>query len=75
MKPVEQISMVLTIVGGVNWGLIGLFQFDVVAALFGEMSALTRVIYSLIGLAAVYEIVYAASTISRSRQTHIGAHA
>jgi uncharacterized protein len=50
------ISLVLLIVGGINWGLVGLFQFDLVAALFREMSALSRVVYVLVGVAALYTI-------------------
>jgi uncharacterized protein len=48
------IAFGLLIVGGVNWGLIGLFGFDLVAAIFGSMSPLSRVVYVLVGIAAVY---------------------
>jgi len=47
------ISLVLLIVGGLNWGLIGLFGFDLVAALFGEMSVLSRIVYVLVGISAL----------------------
>ncbi|MES2674784.1 MAG: DUF378 domain-containing protein [Pseudomonadota bacterium] len=50
------IALILLIVGGVNWGLVGLFRFDFVAALFGEMTGLSRIIYVLVGLAALYSI-------------------
>ena len=53
----DWIALVLLIVGGINWGLVGLFDFDLVAALFGEMSALSRVVYILVGLSAIYAIV------------------
>jgi len=56
MKAVEWIPMLLLIIGGINWGLVGLFNFDLVAALFGEGSALSRVIYALVGLSALYSI-------------------
>jgi uncharacterized protein len=47
----------LVIVGAVNWGLVGIFQFDLVAALFGGPSAaLSRIIYTLVGLSALYAI-------------------
>ncbi len=52
---VELISVILLIVGGLNWGLVGLFNFDVVQAVLGTMIA--RVIYVAVGLAAVYRIV------------------
>ena len=51
------IAMILLVIGGLNWGLVGLFRFDLVAAIFGEMSALSRIIYVLVGLSAVYKIV------------------
>jgi len=53
----DWIALVLLIVGGLNWGLVGLFDFDLVAALFGEMSALSRVVYILVGLSAIYAII------------------
>lgn len=55
----DWVSMVLVIVGGLNWGLVGLFGFDLVAALFGEMSALSRLVYILVGISAVYLAVEA----------------
>ena len=56
MNALDWIAMVLLIVGGVNWGLVGLFNFDLVATLFGTLSALSRVVYTLVGLAALYSI-------------------
>jgi uncharacterized membrane protein YuzA (DUF378 family) len=58
-RTVDVIALVLMIVGGINWGLVGLFQFDLVATLFGQMSAASRVVYVLVGLAALYGIVTA----------------
>jgi uncharacterized membrane protein YuzA (DUF378 family) len=46
-------ALVLTIIGGINWGLVGLFSFDLVAYLFGAMSILSRIVYTLVGLSAV----------------------
>ena len=57
MRIVNVITLVLLIVGGLNWGLVGLFRFDLVAALFGEMSALSRIIYAFVGLSALYQII------------------
>ena len=48
------VAFVLVIVGALNWGLVGLFKFDVVAALFGNASLFTRVVYSLVGLAGLW---------------------
>ncbi len=54
MKGLEMVALVLVVVGAVNWGLVGLAQFDLVAALFGGQSAvISRVVYSLVGLAGV----------------------
>jgi uncharacterized membrane protein YuzA (DUF378 family) len=56
MKSLDVLAAVLLVVGGINWGLVGLFQFDLVAAIGGGMSgALARVIYSLVGLAGLYQ--------------------
>lgn len=55
---INAIALTLVIVGAVNWGLIGFFGFDLVAALFGDMSGLSRVIYALVGLAGIYSILF-----------------
>jgi len=51
----DKICLILAIIGGINWGLIGIFQFDLVAWLFGGQGAvLSRIIYTLVGIAAVW---------------------
>lgn len=50
-------SIVLLIIGGLNWGLVGLFKYDLVAAIFGDLSTVSRVVYTLVGLAAIYVAV------------------
>ena len=51
----DKISLVLTIIGGLNWGSIGLFRFDIVAWMFGGQTAIiSRVVYALVGLAAIW---------------------
>ena len=57
MRIVNVVTLLLLIVGGLNWGLVGLFNFDLVAALFGEMSALSRIVYTLVGASALWQIV------------------
>jgi uncharacterized membrane protein YuzA (DUF378 family) len=57
MRALNILTQVLLIVGGINWLLVGAFGFDLVAALFGEMSPLARVVYVLVGLSAVYQIL------------------
>ena len=46
-------AYVLVLIGALNWGLVGLFGFDLVAAVFGDMSVLSRIIYSIIGISAI----------------------
>jgi hypothetical protein len=55
MKSLDLAALSLLVVGGLNWGLVGALNFDLVAALFGEMSALSRVVYVLVGVAALYQ--------------------
>jgi hypothetical protein len=57
MKAVNVITLLLVIVGGVNWGLVGLFSFDLVAAIFGAGSTLSRLVYILVGLSALWQVV------------------
>ncbi len=53
MKAIKIISLILVIIGGLNWGLVGLFGFDLVAAIFGDMSAISKVVYVLVGIGAI----------------------
>ena len=58
MKALNLITLLLVIVGAVNWGLVGLFQFDLVAALFGgQQASLSRIVYILVGLSGAYQLV------------------
>lgn len=56
MSAIQRIALVLTIIGAINWGLIGFFQFDLVAAIFGDNSAFTRIIYGIVGIAGLINI-------------------
>jgi uncharacterized protein len=58
MKALDITALVLVIIGAINWGLIGFFQFDLVATLFGTMSAFTRVVYALVGIAGLYSLSF-----------------
>ena len=60
-------ALVLLVIGGLNWLLVGLFEFDLVAAIFGEMSPASRVVYVLVGLAAIWTLISS----SRLRSTSI----
>ena len=57
MKFINILTLILLIVGGLNWGLVGLLSFDLVATLFGPGSALARFVYILVGLSAVWQVV------------------
>jgi uncharacterized membrane protein YuzA (DUF378 family) len=60
LNVIDWLALVLVIVGGLNWGLVGAFDFNLVDSIFGEASALSRIVYGLVGLSAVY-LVYTAS--------------
>ena len=53
MKYLRYIAYALVLIGALNWGLVGLFGFDLVAAIFGDMTLLTRFIYSIVGISAI----------------------
>ncbi len=56
MKTLNISTLVLVIVGGLNWGLVGLFDFDLVAAIFGPASMLARLVYTVVGLSAAWQL-------------------
>lgn len=51
---IDWLALILTIIGALNWGLVGLFKFDLVRAIFGENTVLSRIIYVLVGLGGLY---------------------
>nr|WP_202796218.1 DUF378 domain-containing protein [Caldalkalibacillus thermarum] len=54
---VDRLALILIIIGAINWGLIGFFQFDLVAAIFGGQAAwLSRIVYAIVGIAGLYAI-------------------
>ncbi|MBE5921557.1 MAG: DUF378 domain-containing protein [Lachnospiraceae bacterium] len=55
-KALDYTALVITIIGAVNWGLIGFFKFDLVAFLFGDMTLLSRIVYAVVGLCGLYLI-------------------
>ena len=56
LKVIDTIALVLIIIGAINWGLIGFFKFDLVAAICGTMSTLSRIIYALVGISGLWGI-------------------
>jgi uncharacterized membrane protein YuzA (DUF378 family) len=69
MNAADWLAMVLVIVGGLNWGLVGAFDFNLVTAILGEGSMLARIVFILVGLSAVY-LVFTASKMA-STDHHI----
>ena len=70
-KFLQYFSLTLTVIGAINWGLIGFFNLNLVALLFGSMSLLSRIIYGLVGLCGLYLLsFYGLLTISDSFVTH-----
>ncbi len=57
MNTIDWIAMILLIIGGINWGLIGLFDIDLVASLFGVKTMLSKTVYTLVGISALYELI------------------
>lgn len=57
MRTIDVIVAVLLVIGGLNWGLVGFFEFDLVGEIFGHMSSFSRLIYGIVGLCALYQIL------------------
>ena len=58
MKTLDNIALILIIIGGINWGLIGFFQFNLIDSIFGTYSIISRVIYALVGLSSIYGLSF-----------------
>ena len=57
MKTIDILALVLLIIGGLNWGLVGIFNFDIVSALFGMGTTMSKAVYALIGLSGLYYVI------------------
>ena len=57
-RALDCLALTIAIIGAINWGLIGLFSFDLVAFIFGNMSWFSRIIYALVGIAGLYIITF-----------------
>lgn len=60
LNALDWIALVILIIGGINWGLVGLFNFDILAAIFGVMGTITRILYVVVGIAAIYVAIISA---------------
>jgi uncharacterized membrane protein YuzA (DUF378 family) len=58
MKTLDYIALILVVIGAVNWGLIGFFDFDLVRAIFGDMTLVSRIIYALVGISGLYSLSF-----------------
>ncbi len=58
MKLLNCLALTIAIIGAVNWGLIGFFQFNLVSAIFGSMSWVSRIVYMLVGLCGIYLLTF-----------------
>ncbi len=65
LKSIDCITYTLIIIGALNWGLVGFFEFNLVAAIFGQMTVAARVVYAIVGLAALYDLLAIRSMIHR----------
>ena len=54
----DRLALLLLVIGGINWGLGGIFEFDLVAFLFGEMSWISRIVYILVGISGLYLLTF-----------------
>ncbi len=58
MKTLNYVMLALIIIGAINWGLIGFLKFDLVAAIFGDLTTISRIIYALVGIAGLYSLTF-----------------
>jgi uncharacterized membrane protein YuzA (DUF378 family) len=70
LNTVDRVAMVLVIIGGLNWGLVGSFQFNLVAKILGDMTLPARIVYFLVGVSAVY-LAYTATKLMGAAKTKI----
>ena len=74
MKALNILSLILVIVGGLNWGLVGLADFDLVATIFGAGSLLARLVYVVVGLSAIWQIMPLSSAFSSGEAAALRGH-
>jgi uncharacterized protein len=74
MKKIDALASLLVIVGGINWGLVAIAEFDLVATVvgleFGETNAVSRIVYGLVGIAAVYKLATLPAALRRADRDH-----
>lgn len=70
LSGLDWVAVVIAIIGALNWGLVGLFDFNLVSALFGPMTALSRIIYVLVGLSGLY-LIYMVARPTTPERAHV----
>lgn len=70
MKPLDLVTRILLIVGGLNWGLVGAANFDLVATVFGAGSVLAKAVYVVVGICAVFQLVRLVAVPSKTVSAH-----
>ncbi len=63
MKVLNAIALILLVIGGLNWGLVGVFNFDLVASIFWAASMLSNIVYTLVWVSAIYSLIFNYKTI------------
>ncbi|MBN1211593.1 MAG: DUF378 domain-containing protein [candidate division Zixibacteria bacterium] len=58
MKTLDVITFILMVIGGLNWGLVGMFSFDLVAAIFGTLSLASRIVYLIVAVCTLYHLIW-----------------
>jgi len=58
MKTLDYIALILVVIGAINWGLIGFFDFDLVRVIFGDMTLVSRIVYALVGVSGLYALSF-----------------
>jgi uncharacterized membrane protein YuzA (DUF378 family) len=66
MKALDTITLIIIIIGGIVWGLIGLFSWNLITAIFGDATVITRIIYIIVGLSALWQIMPLSRSMSSS---------
>jgi len=72
MKSVNLVTLLLVIIGGLNWGLVGLFGLDLVATLFGDASILSRLVYIIVGASALWQMIPFVAALSGPNSSALG---
>ena len=69
MDHVKNTALVLTVIGALNWGLVGFFDFNLVSFIFGDLTILSRIVYMLVGISGII-VAYIASSFWTSKEDH-----